>query len=188
MEKKIKILGIAGSLRKQSYNRGLLQAAVEVAPSNCSLEIFDLEGIPLYNQDQEANLPPSVVNLKAKVRAADAILIATPEYNYSMPGVLKNALDWGSRPYGDNAWDNKPVALMGASPAVQGTSRSQYHLRQVFIYLNMHALNKPELMVGTAQDRFDSKGSLTDPKTRQKIAELLVALAACASRCSTSVS
>jgi chromate reductase len=134
MEKKVKILGFAGSLRKQSYNRGLLQAALEVAPStNCNLEIFDLEGIPLYNQDEENKLPKSVVQLKAKVRAADAILIATPEYNYSIPGVLKNALDWASRPYGDNAWDNKPVAIMGASPGMQGTSRSQYHLRQVFV-------------------------------------------------------
>jgi chromate reductase, NAD(P)H dehydrogenase (quinone) len=180
MKKKVKILGFAGSLRKQSYNRGLLQAALEVAPPNCNLEIFDLKEIPLYNQDEETNLPQSVVRLKAKVRAADAILIATPEYNYSIPGVLKNALDWGSRPYGDNAWDNKSVAIMGASPGMQGTSRAQYHLRQVFVYLNMHPLNRPEVMIGSAQDRFDAKGSLSDPKTRQKIAELLTALMACA--------
>jgi chromate reductase, NAD(P)H dehydrogenase (quinone) len=176
MEKKIKILGIAGSLRKQSYNRSLLRIAKEVAPANCELEIFDLAGIPLFNQDEEGNLPPTVALLKKSVRDADAILIATPEYNYSIPGVLKNALDWGSRPYGDNAWDNKPVALMGASPAMQGTSRSQYHLRQVFVYLNMHPLNKPELMIGSAQERFDDKGNLTDAKSRQKIAELLAAL------------
>ncbi len=177
MEKKIKILGIAGSLRKQSYNRGLLQAALEVVPPNCQLDIFDLEEIPLYNQDKETNLPPSVVRLKTAVRAADAILIATPEYNYSIPGVLKNAIDWASRPYGDSAWDNKPVALMGASPALQGTSRSQYHLRQVFVYLNMHPLNRPELMIGSAENKFDSQGKLTDPKAHQKIGELLVALA-----------
>lgn len=180
MEKKIRVVAFAGSLRKQSYNRGLLQAAIEVAPPNCNLEIFDLEGIPLYNQDKETPLPESVVRLKAAVRAADAVLIATPEYNYSIPGVLKNALDWGSRPYGDNAWDNKPVAIMGASAGMQGTSRAQYHLRQVFVYLNMHPLNKPEVMIGSAQDRFDAKGHLTDPKTRQKIAELLTALATCA--------
>ena len=176
MDKKVKILGISGSLRKQSCNRGLLQAALEEAPSNCSLEIFNLDGIPLYNQDEETNLPESVINLKQKVSTADAILIATPEYNYSMPGVLKNALDWGSRPYGDNAWNNKPVAIMGASPAMQGTSRAQYHLRQVFVYLNMHALNQPEIMVGSLQDSFDSKGALIDPKTRKKISELLIAL------------
>jgi chromate reductase len=186
MNEKIKILGFAGSLRKQSYNRGLLKVALDVAPSDCTLEIFDLKEIPLYNQDNETSLPPSVASLKAKVRAADAILIATPEYNYSIPGVLKNALDWGSRPYGDNAWDNKPVAIMGASPAVQGTSRSQYHLRQVFVYLNMHPLNKPELMIGSAQDRFDANGNLTDPKSRQKIAELLTAFIANAKLCSSS--
>jgi chromate reductase, NAD(P)H dehydrogenase (quinone) len=180
MEKKIKILAIAGSLRKQSYNRSLIQAALEIAPSDSSLEIFDLAGIPLYNQDEENNLPPAVAALKAKVRAADAILIATPEYNYSMPGVLKNALDWGSRPYGDSAWDNKPVAIMGTSPGMQGTSRAQYHLRQVFVYLNMHPLNKPELMIGSASDKFDARGNLTDPKTREKIGELLAALVACA--------
>lgn len=178
MGNKIKILGIAGSLRKQSYNRGLLQTALDVLPADCSLEIFDLVDIPVYNQDEETNLPKSVVQLKAKVRASDTILIATPEYNYSIPGVLKNALDWGSRPYGDNAWDNKPVAIMGASPAMQGTSRAQYHLRQVFVYLNMHPVNKPELMIGSAQDRFDAQGHLTDSKAREKIAELLTALVA----------
>jgi len=176
MEKKIKVLGIAGSLRKKSYNRALLRAALEVAPSNCILEILDLEGIPLYNQDEENPLPQTVVRLKTKIRGADAILIATPEYNYSISGVLKNALDWGSRPYGENAWDNKTVAIMGASPGLQGTSRAQYHLRQVFVYLNMHPLNQPELMVGTAQDKFDDNGNLTDPKTHQKIAALLNAL------------
>ena len=177
---KINILGIAGSLRKQSYNRGLLQAAKELAPSNCSLEIFDLDNIPLYNQDNEAQFPPSATLLKTKVRAADAILIATPEYNFSIPAVLKNALDWGSRPYADNAWDNKPVAVMGASMGEQGSSRAQYHLRQVFVAINMRPLNRPEVMVNFAQNKFDDKGQLIDPKTRQKIAELLTALIALA--------
>ncbi len=181
MEKRISILSFAGSLRKQSYNRGLLQAALEAAPPHCRLEIFDLAGIPLYNQDEEANLPQTVAHFKAKIRAADAILIATPEYNYSIPGVLKNALDWGSRPYGDNSWDNKPVAIMGASPGILGTARAQYHLRQVFVTLNMHALNRPELMIASAQDKFDKNGQLTDPKARQKIGELLAALVARAS-------
>ena len=176
MEKKIQILGIAGSLRKKSYNRGLLRAALEIAPSNCNLEIFDLEGIPLFNEDHEANQPELVMRLKRQVYAADAILIATPEYNYSISGVLKNAMDWGSRPYGDNSWENKPVAIMGASLGMQGTSRAQYHLRQVFVYLNMHPVNKPEVMVASAHERFDAAGNVTDPKTRQKIAELLTAL------------
>ena len=179
MEKQIKILGIAGSLRKQSYNRGLLQAALEMAPSNCILEVFDLKEIPIFNQDEEANLPQSVVQLKMKVRAADAIFLATPEYDYSMPGVLKNALDWGSRPYGDNAWDNKPVAIMGASPAMQGTSRAQYHMRQVFVYLNMHPLNQPEVFVRNAKAAFnDDLSKLTDDKVREVVAKQLNALVA----------
>ncbi len=180
MDKKVKILGIAGSLRKESYNRGLIRAAVEVAPSDCSIEVFDLKDILIYNQDEEGKLPDPVARLKAKVRESDAILIATPEYNYSIPGILKNAIDWASRPYGESAWDDKPVAIMGASPGLQGTSRAQYHLRQVFVYLNMHALNKPEIMLPTAQDKFDAKGNLTDAKARQKIGELLTALIACA--------
>jgi len=144
------ILGIAGSLGKQSYNRSLLEAALELIPAGCTLEIFDIKDIPLYNQDEETNLPPAVSLFKNKVKAAHAILIATPEYNYSIPGVLKNALDWGSRPYGDNSWNNKPVAIMGASSGMLGTARAQYHLRQVFITLNMHAFNRPELMIGSA--------------------------------------
>ncbi len=176
MEKKIKILAFAGSLRKQSYNRALLQAALELAPPTCNIEIFDLKNIPLYNQDEEQNIPTAVQSLKEKVRAADALLIATPEYSYSIPGVLKNALDWGSRPYGDNAWNNKPVALIGASMGMMGSARAQYHVRQVFVSLNMHALNKPELMVATAQDKFDASGRLTDSTTRQKMTELLKAL------------
>ncbi len=178
MKKKIEILGIVGSLRKQSYNRALMKAALQVTPADCHLEMFDLDDIPIYNQDKEGNLPPSVALLKAKVAAADAILIVTPEYNYSIPGVLKNALDWGSRPYGNNSWDNKPVAIMGASLGLQGTSRAQYHLRQIFVNLNMHALNRPEIMISSAHEKFDNEGNLLDSKTSEKIAELLSNLAA----------
>src|SRR5690242_11114722 len=127
------ILGIAGSLRKQSYNRGLLRAASGLTPEGVTIETFGLDGIPPYNQDKEANLPERVKLLKERIRASDAILLVTPEYNYSVPGVLKNAIDWASRPYGDNAWDDKPVALMGASPGTLGTARAQYHLRQILV-------------------------------------------------------
>ena len=174
----VRILGIAGSLRKGSFNRAALRAAQSLVPGDATLEVFDLDGIPPFNEDDEKTPPPRVTELKAGIRGADAILIVTPEYNYSIPGVLKNAIDWGSRPYGDNAWDGKPVAIMGASPGALGTARAQYHLRQTFIFLNMHALNKPEVMISTAAQRFDDRGHLTDEATRKRIGELLVALVA----------
>ena len=176
MNQKVHILGFAGSLRKQSYNRAILAAALEMVPDDASLEIFDLEGIPPFNQDLELQPPDKVKEFKARIRAADAILIATPEYNYSIPGVLKNAIDWASRPYGDNAFDGKPVAMMGASVGTLGTARAQYHLRQSFVFLNMCPMNQPEVMVSFAQDKVDSSGRLTDEKTRKKIKELLESL------------
>jgi chromate reductase, NAD(P)H dehydrogenase (quinone) len=176
MDKKVHILGFAGSLRKQSYNRALLSAALEMVPDDASLEIFDLEGIPPFNQDLELQPPDKVKELKARIRAADAILIATPEYNYSIPGVLKNAIDWASRPYGDNAFNGKPVAMMGASIGMLGTARAQYHLRQSFVFLNMHPLNQPEVMVPFANEKIDQNGKVTDEKTKKKIAELLESL------------
>jgi chromate reductase, NAD(P)H dehydrogenase (quinone) len=176
MNNPLAILGIAGSLRKGSYNRAALRAAQQLAPEGAKVEIFDLDGIPGFNQDEERNLPSQVVQLKAKIRAADAILLVTPEYNYSVPGVLKNAIDWASRPYGESAWDGKPVAVMGASPGFTGTARAQHHLRQSFVFLNMYALNQPEVMIGHAQEKFDENGHLTDEKTRQVIRNLLESL------------
>lgn len=176
MDSPITILGIAGSLRKQSFNRAALQAAQEVVPPDAKLEIFELDGIPPFNQDNEGHPPEKVVKFKERIRAADAILIVTPEYNYSVPGVLKNAIDWASRPYGDNAWDGKPVAVMGASIGTMGTSRAQYHLRQSFVFLNMHPVNQPEVMISSAASRFDEQGSLTDQDTRDRIRGLLDAL------------
>lgn len=175
---KISILGFAGSIRKGSYNKALLRVALEVVPPDARLEIFDLEGIPPFNQDLETDPPEKVKEFKAKIRAADAILIATPEYNYSIPGVLKNAIDHASRPYGDNAFEGKPVAIMGASVGMLGTARAQYHLRQSLVFLNMYPLNQPEVMVPLAQDKIDSDGRVTDLKTREKIKELLEALIA----------
>ncbi len=174
----IKILGIAGSLRKGSFNRMLLRAAQQVVPPDATLESFELDGIPGFNQDEERNPPAKVVELKAKVRAADAILIVTPEYNYSVPGVLKNAIDWASRPYGESAWSGKPVAIMGASVGATGTARAQYHLRQSFVFLNMHPLNKPEVMIGNAAEKFDANGRLLDDKAKDLIRQLLQELVA----------
>ncbi len=113
MTKPVHILGIAGSLRRASYNRAALRAAAQVLPEGATLDIFELDGIPAFNQDEDQNPPAKVVELKKRIREADAVLIVTPEYNYSIPGVLKNAIDWASRPYGDSAWYGKPVAIMG---------------------------------------------------------------------------
>ena len=169
----ISILGFAGSLRKGSYNKALLRAASELVPRDVKLEIFDIEGVPPFNQDLEAKVPERVVEFKAKIKAADAILIATPEHNYSIPGVLKNAIDWGSRPYGDNSFDGKPVAIMSASTGMLGGARAQYHLRQVLVFLNMHPVNRPEVFVTFAQQKIDESGRLTDETTRKFIRELL---------------
>lgn len=175
-KKKIKILGFAGSLRKGSFNKMLLRAAVEMVPDDAEIEVFDLYGIPPYNQDQDGDQPERVKEFKKKIREADAILIVTPEYNYSIPGVLKNAIDSASRPYGDNAFDCKPVAVMGASIGMLGTARAQYHLRQSFVFLNMYPINQPEVMVPFAQDKFDASGRLTDEKARGLILRLLESL------------
>jgi chromate reductase len=176
MGEAFKILGFAGSLRRGSYNKALLRAAVELVPEGVDLEIFDLEGIPSYNQDLEDHPVEKVKEFKAKIRAADAILIATPEYNYSIPGVLKNAIDCASRPYGDNAFEHKPVAMMGASVSMIGSARAQYHLRQCFVFLSCFALNHPEVMVPFAHEKIDKDGRVTDEKTRELIVELIEGL------------
>lgn len=173
MSKHIKILGIAGSLRRESYNRAALRAATQLVPEGASLEVFELDGIPGFNQDDEQNPPARIVELKARLRESDAVLFVTPEYNYSIPGVLKNAIDWASRPYGDNAWGGKPAAIMGASIGAIGTARAQYHLRQVFVFLDMRPINKPEVMIGNAAKRFDEQGNLTDDATKGYIGQLL---------------
>lgn len=173
MANTVNILGLAGSLRANSFNKSLLRAAVNLAPAEANIETFDLEGIPGFNQDEESNPPEKVKELKRKVEEADAILFVTPEYNYSVSGVLKNAIDWASRPYGENSFNGKPAAIMGASISMLGSARAQYHLRQMFVFLNMHAVNQPEVMVATAQDRFDENGNLTDDTSKELIKQLL---------------
>jgi chromate reductase len=173
MNKSIRILGIAGSLRRESYNRGALRAAQQLAPEGATLDVFELDGIPGFNQDEEQNPPEKVVELKRRIREADAILFVTPEYNYSIPGVLKNAIDWASRPYGDSAWNRKPAAIMGASVGAIATARAQYHLRQIMVFLNMFPLNQPEVMIGNAAERFDAQGNLTDDATKDYIRRML---------------
>ena len=176
MSKPLRILGIAGSLRRQSYNRAALRAATQLAPEGATIEVFELDGLPGFSEDDEQNPPDKVVELKRRIREADAVLFVTPEYNYSIPGVLKNAIDWASRPYGDSAWNGKPAAIMGASVGAIGTARAQYHLRQVMVFLNMFPINQPEVMIGNASERFDAEGNLTDEETREYVGRLLQSL------------
>jgi chromate reductase len=172
MKSNVSILGFAGSLRKGSYNRAALRAAQESVPEGVTLEIFDLEGIPAFNQDLESQPPERVREFKSKIRAADAILISTPEYNYSIPGVLKNVIDWASRPYGDNALEGKPVAVMSASTGMIGGARAQYHLRQSFVFLNMRPINRPEVIITFAHEKIKD-GVVVDENTKKLIRQLL---------------
>src|SRR5258706_10111053 len=185
MSGNIRILGIAGSLRTGSYNAAALRAAVELAPAGVEIEIYDIDGFSGFNQDLDHEPPAKVVEFKQKIRNSDAIIFSSPEYNYSVPGLLKNAIDWASRPYGDNAWDGKPAAIMGVSPGAIGTARMQYHLRQIMVFLNMHPLNRPEVMIGDCAKKFDEAGNLTDEKTRDFIRQMTESLVAWTKRLST---
>jgi chromate reductase len=149
MGDKTRILGVAGSLRKDSYNRALLGAIAGIAPDGIEVEIYELNDIPLYNQDIDTpeSMPESVRDFKRRIKEADAILFVTPEYNRSIPGVLKNAIDWASRPYNDNSFDDKPVATIGATDGMLGTAVVQYHLREVFSFLNAHPMERPQLFI-----------------------------------------
>ncbi len=178
MPKKIKIVGIVGSLRHDSFNMALMKYAQTVMPKDIEFELLDISKIPLFNQDLETNVPESVKYLKEKIKSSDAVLIATPEYNYSIPGVLKNAIDWASRPYGDNSFEGKHAAIMSCSGGYIGGARAQYHLRQVFVFLNVHPLNKPEVMVPLITGKVDENYVLTDKPTQEKIKELVEALIA----------
>lgn len=182
MDSNISILGFTGSLRKGSYNRSLLRASAELLPANAILETFDLDGIPPFNQDLEKVVPNKVNEFKSKIRAADAILMVTPEYNYSVPGILKNAIDWASRPPGDSAWSGKPLAVMSASTGMLGGSRAQYHLRQTLLFLDVIPVTKPEVFVTFAAQKFDENGKLTDEPTRGVVKQLLQALVDLATR------
>jgi chromate reductase len=164
----MKILAIVGSLRKGSFNRLTVNAAQEVAPPGVTIEFAEISNLPLYNQDvEDAGPPESVQRFKDQIRAADALLFATPEYNYSMSGVLKNAIDWASRPPTDNPFNGKPCAMLSASQGLFGGARAQYHLRQSAVFINLIPMNKPEVMVTKAQEKFDANGKLTDEATRK---------------------
>jgi len=171
------ILAIAGSLRKNSYNKLLLRAASKLLPPSTQLEIFEIDRIPLYNQDVEAAaFPKEVKEFKRKIEAADALLISTPEYNHSYPGVLKNAIDWASRPYGHNSFDGKPTAVISASPGLFGGIAAQDHLKQVLLALNTRLVTQPAVIVSSAQQKIGQDGNILDPNTKQFMLQLIANL------------
>ena len=175
----INVLGVAGSLRQGSYNKAALRAAIELAPAGMTIETFDLAPIQPYNEDvKQRGFPPAEQAFREKIRAADALLFVTPEYNRGMPGVLKNAIDWASRPARASALTGKPVAIMGASPGRGGTARAQAQLRDGLTYTNGYVLPLPEVLVPSAELKFDADGNLLDEATRLEVRDLLVALAA----------
>lgn len=171
------LLALSGSLRKDSFNTALINAFKKQAPEGVDIEIADLGVLGLYDQDEEATFPAEVVALKEKIRAADGIIISTPEYNRSIPGVLKNAIDWTSRPYGDNAWAGKPVFVMGASVGPIGTAVAQYEVKKIMLYLDALVMGQPEFFVGVAQAKFD-EGNLTDSETIKHVDSGLMAFLA----------
>ena len=174
--KGIDVLAICGSLRTGSYNKAALRTAIELKPPGMTIETADIGSFPLYNEDVRAQgFPPPVERLRRQIAGADALLFVTPEYNYSIPGVLKNAIDWASRPP-DQPFAGKPVAMMGAGAGMAGTARAQYDLRRCCVFLDMHPLNKPEVLIGQAQTKFDAEGRFTDEVGRGLIRDLLVAL------------
>jgi chromate reductase len=174
----IRVLGFAGSLRQGSYNRALLRAAQALAPEGMAIETFDLAVVPLYNGDVEAEGDPEgVAAFKQAIRAADAVLMVTPEYNHGVPGVMKNAIDWASRPPQDAALARTPVGIIGASPGITGSARGQSQLRQAFEFTNSYCMPQPELLVFRAHEKFDADGRLTDEGTTRFLGAYLVAFA-----------
>jgi chromate reductase len=165
----IKVAAFSGSLRKESFNTKLVKAFKNLAPSDVGVEIVDIGALPLLNEDLESALPESVKALHQSIGTADAILLATPEYNRSYSPVLKNALDWGSRPEGNNKWNKKPALVIGCTPYALGAFGAQHHLRQVLVYLNMYPLQQPEFYLGQAAEKFNKAGELIDGNTQKLI-------------------
>jgi chromate reductase len=169
------VAAFSGSLRKESFNTKLIRAFQQLAPQEISLNIIPIGDLPHINEDLEANLPAPVIALHKSIKSTDAILLVTPEYNRSYSPVLKNALDWGSRPEGNNLWDKKPALVAGASPYALGAFGAQHHLRQVLVYLNMYPLQQPEFYLSKAAEKFNTAGELTDEDTKKLIGKVWVA-------------
>lgn len=177
MSETARVLGVAGSLRAGSFNRSLLRAAIELVPAGMEIQAFEgLGEIPPYNADVEAAGDPApVAAWKDAIRGADALLFVTPEYNYGVPGVLKNAYDWASRPPGQSPLNRKPAAIMGVSGGNSGTARAQLALRQSFVFTETYGMLRPEILVPRGAEKFDAEGRLTDDRTREAIRKFLAA-------------
>jgi chromate reductase len=174
----VSVLGICGSLRRGSFNMAALRTAIALKPADMTVTVADISQIPLYNEDvRQQGFPPPVETLRRQIREADALLFACPEYNYSMSGVLKNAIDWASRPP-EQPFAGKPCAIIGAGAGMAGTARAQYDLRRSCVFLDMHPINKPEVFIGQAQTKFDEQGNLTDEAAKGFIRDLMAALVA----------
>jgi chromate reductase len=176
MAKKVAVL--VGSLRKESFNRKMARALAELAPESLELEIVEIGDLPLYNQDDDADPPAAYTAFRERVRAADAVLFVTPEYNRSMPAALKNAVDVGSRPYGQSVWDGKPGAVVSVSPGAMGGFGANHHLRQSLVFLNVPVMQQPEAYIAGAGELFDAEGRLTSERTREHMRKFMVAFAA----------
>src|SRR6266545_4446881 len=173
-----KVAVIVGSLRKGSFNRKMAQALIGLAPPDLKLGIEEIRDLPFFNQDNEANPPPEVVAFKERIAQADAVLFVTPEYNRSVPGVLKNAIDVASRPYGKSAWSGKPAAIISVSPGAIGGFGANHHLRQSLVFLDMPALQQPEAYIGGVAALLDGNGNLTNDGTRELLHKFVEAFAA----------
>jgi chromate reductase len=171
------IIAISGSLRKDSFNTALLRNLQSLAPEGMTITVADISAIPLYNQDDEATFPAPSQAFKDAIAGADGVIIATPEYNRSIPGVLNNAIDWASRPYGKNSFDGKTVLTMGVSVGKIGTAVAQSHLRHILLYLNANVIGQPELYLGPANELFDAEGNITNDSTKELLTKALGVLA-----------
>ena len=178
MDARWNVAVLVGSLRKESFNRKMANALLGMAPPSLALEIVEIRNLPLYNQDDDANLPAASAAFKTRIQQADAALFVTPEYNRSVPGVLKNAIDVASRPYGKSAWNGKPAAVISVSPGAIGAFGANHHLRQSLVFLNMPALQQPEAYIGGAAGLFDDQGKLVNDSTRDFLKKFLDAFVA----------
>ncbi len=172
----VRILGVSGSGRTGSFNTALLEASKRVLPEGATLETYDVSRFPLYNSDLERSIPVQVRKFKERIRNSDAVVLVTPEYNHSVSAVMKNALEWGNRPWGDNSWDGKPIAIMSASTSMTGGARAQEHLRQILVDLNMRPVNQPQVLVARAHEKFSAKMELVDEGANEILRDLLARL------------